>query len=259
MGDNGGQDLITPGNDIPRSNCLLCRDIVRVTGISPSESPSCWSMVAGAGWLRLCIMTGPSSPGILSALWHRCVALCPLCQAQASSWLCSDLWAPLHHPHVTLATDHSDHHTSLMNQGREGELSSMQLTRVLVGFCLLESCSFVLKSLQYHYWCPRGQILSINLHKMAALVKHQGWVTSEGAREWWGVGWLWLLPGPCCPGAGGCCPGPSLVTEARLSLWSNNRGSVRPDTWPGPVTRDLDRSHVYAEACKQRHVPSRVE
>lgn len=59
----------------------------------------------------------------------------------------------------------------------------MQLTRVFC-FCLLESCSNVLKNLQCHYWCPRGQILSINLHKVAALVKHQGWVTSEGEREW---------------------------------------------------------------------------
>ena len=28
MVGNGGQDLITPGNDIPRSNCLLCFKIV---------------------------------------------------------------------------------------------------------------------------------------------------------------------------------------------------------------------------------------
>ena len=30
MGDNGGQDLITPRNDITQRNCLLCRDIARL-------------------------------------------------------------------------------------------------------------------------------------------------------------------------------------------------------------------------------------
>ena len=30
LGDNGGQDLITPRNDITQRNCLLCRDIARL-------------------------------------------------------------------------------------------------------------------------------------------------------------------------------------------------------------------------------------
>ena len=37
MVDNGGQDLISPGNDIPRSNCLF---VARLSGSPPSRHVS---------------------------------------------------------------------------------------------------------------------------------------------------------------------------------------------------------------------------
>ena len=104
----------------------------------------------------------------------------------------------------------------------------MQLTRVL-GFCLPESCSFVLKSLQYHYWCPRGQILSINLHKMAALVKHQGWVTSEGR----GSGEVMAGSGSLAP----VVPEPEPEDAALARAWSQRPGSASGATTEAQLGR----------------------